>query len=112
MNLSYVLPERLRHTNAVATTSLKKEITLLKNQVQTARFMTYLLVIMAFFMILRDTAEYNHITESPNTLNIRITLGLAIIFFIVMWKNGYSLAAMGLTLTHSKRDVFESLIMR
>ncbi len=111
VNLSKALPDRLREANKLATNTLKKEISLLKNQVQTARFMTYLLVIISLFIILKDISSWAQFTEHPNVLNIRITLALAFIFFVVMWKNGYSLAEMGFTLKNSKQSVIESLIV-
>ncbi|KTD11876.1 cyclic nucleotide-binding protein [Legionella gratiana] len=111
VNLSKALPDRLREANKLATKALKKEIFLLKNQIKTARFMTYLLVIISLFIILKDTASWAQFTENPNVLNIRITLVLALIFFVIMWKNGYSLAEMGLTLKNSKQSIIESLIV-
>ncbi|WP_258956668.1 cyclic nucleotide-binding domain-containing protein [Legionella sainthelensi] len=111
VNLSKALPDRLREANNLATNTLKKEISLLKNQVHTARFMTYLLVIISLFIILKDITAWAQFSETPNVLNIRITLVLAFIFFVVMWKNGYSLAEMGLTFKNSKQSVIESLIV-
>jgi CRP/FNR family transcriptional regulator, cyclic AMP receptor protein len=110
-NLSTVLPERLRGTNILATNTLKKEISLLKSQVQTARFMTYLLVILSLFIFFKNIASWANFTASTSTLDIRITLVLALIFFVVMWKNGYSLTEMGFTLENSKKSIIESLIL-
>lgn len=109
VNLSKALPDRLREANNLATNTLKRNI-FAKNQVHTARFMTYLLVIISLFIILKDITAWAQFSETPNVLNIRITLVLAFIF-VVMWKNGYSLAEMGLTFKNSKQSVIESLIV-
>jgi CRP/FNR family transcriptional regulator, cyclic AMP receptor protein len=112
INLSKVLPERLRKTNDMVSSRLKNEIDLLKKQVQMGRFLVFILVIMAtYIFVLRSLSGINQSIKMVNISNIRITLILACVFFVVMWKNGYQLKMMGLNFYNGKQAILESLML-
>lgn len=108
INLSKVLPERVRSSSEFAVASLQREVSALKQQTEMGRLLSYVMVILAVYVV-----GFRLLAAQQGALNlathIRLTLGLAVVVFLVAWKNSYSLEVLGLTWRGSKQAIIESL---
>lgn len=93
-NISKLSPDRLQRTDE-AIANRKKEV---EQHINIGCFSIYVLSLLVLFIfVFRFIALIYHTGEIVPKLNIRVTLVLTLIFFLVMWKKGYQLDSMGLT---------------
>lgn len=108
INLAKSLPEMVRKSSETATASLTNEMTLLKQQNDMGHFLTYIMAVLAIFIIVAGYIEELDGTVHDATY-VRLTLVLSFVVCLLAIKNKQSFSRLGLNLNNPSLGLIQAM---